>query len=109
MLPPPYPIIWPSHGMLGLLILRTVIGLCCILATRAIGKSISYAVMCALLGRDKTELIRSENSLENKHKIIVELCYKYFTCFIIGVSLQYLLPSVFKMLGICRPDFYTEI
>lgn len=107
--PPPYPIIWPSHTMLGMLLLRTVLGLCCIVATRAIGKFITYAVACTLLGRDRTELIRSENSLQNRHKIIVDLSSKYFQSAMIGFNLQYLLPNVFRLLKIGRPDFYTEI
>lgn len=105
----PYEIIWPTYRMLGLLLLRTILGLCCILATRAIGKFISYAFVCALLGKDKNELRNSVNSLENRDKTIVELCYKYFTCFAIGFNALYLLPNVFKLLGIGRPDFYTEI
>ncbi|XP_053695201.1 sphingosine-1-phosphate phosphatase 1-like [Sabethes cyaneus] len=107
--PPPYEIIWPSYAMLGMLLLRTVLGLCCIVATRALGKSISYAFVCFLLGRDKNELRRSENTLENKNKIIVELSYKFFTYGMIGFNTQYLLPTVFKLLRIGRPDFYTEI
>ncbi|XP_055546404.1 sphingosine-1-phosphate phosphatase 1-like [Wyeomyia smithii] len=107
--PPPYEIIWPSYAMLGMLLLRTVLGLCCIVATRAFGKSISYAFVCFLLGRDKNELRRSENTLENKNKIIVELSYKFYTYGMIGFNTQYLLPTVFKLLRIGRPDFYTEI
>ncbi|XP_058060168.1 sphingosine-1-phosphate phosphatase 1-like [Anopheles bellator] len=107
--PPPYEVIWPSYSMLGLLLLRTVLGLCCIVASRAFAKSISYAFVCFLLGRDKNELRRSENTLENKNKIIVELSYKLFTYGVIGFNTQYLLPSVFKLLNIGRPDFYTEI
>lgn len=107
--PPPYVIIWPTYGMLGLMLLRTVLGLCCVLATRAIGKSVSYAVVCALLGQDKNALRSSESTLENRDKTIVELCYKYFTCGMIGFNTAYLLPNVFKLLGIGRPDFYTEI
>lgn len=95
--------------MLGTLILRTVLGLCCVLATKAIGKSVCYAVACAFLGRDKTELIKSENTLANKPKIFVDLSSKFVTCFFIGLNIQYLLPNVFKLLGIGRPDFYTEI
>lgn len=106
---PPYQIIWPSHAMLGTLILRTVLGLCCILATKAMGKSVCYAVACAFLGRDKTELIQSENTLANKPKILVDLSSKFVTCFFIGLNIQYLLPNVFKLVGIGRPDFYTEI
>lgn len=106
---PPYEIIWPSYRMIGLIILRTVLGLCCIVATRAIGKSMSYAFVCGLLGKDKNQLRNSENSLQNKHKIIVELSYKFFTYGMIGFNTQYLLPNVFKLLNIGRPDFYTEI
>lgn len=105
----PYEIIWPTYTMLGLMILRTVLGLCCVVATRALGKSIAYAFVCALLGRDKNEIKASESSLENRDKIIVELCYKYFACSLIGFNTNWLLPKVFKMLNIGRPDFYTEI
>lgn len=106
---PPYKIIWPSYDMIGLAILRTIIGFCGVIATRAIAKSFSYAFVCALLGKDKNELRNSENSLENKNKIIVELCYKYFTCAMIGFNALYLLPNVFKLIGIERPTFSTEI
>lgn len=106
---PPYEILWPTYRMLGLLLLRTILGLCSVLATRAIAKSISYAFVCALLGKDKNELRNSENTLENRDKTIVELCYKYFTCGMIGFNTLYLLPNVFKALDIGRPDFYTEI
>lgn len=79
------------------------------LATRALAKFVSYAVVCALLGQDKNALRSSESTLENRDKTIVELCYKYFTCGMIGFNTAYLLPNVFKLLGIGRPDFYTEI
>lgn len=105
----PYQIIWPTWPMTGLIILRTVLGLCCVIATRAVGKSIAYAFVCMLLGRDRNEIKKSETTLENRDKIIVELSYKFFVCGMIGFNTNYLLPNVFKMLGIGRPDFYTEI
>lgn len=105
----PYSIIWPTYQMLGLIILRTVLGLCCVVATRALGKSIAYAFVCALLGRDKNEVKASESSLENRDKIIAELSYKFLACGLIGFNTNWLLPNVFKMLGIGRLDFYTEI
>ncbi|XP_073949106.1 sphingosine-1-phosphate phosphatase 2-like [Choristoneura fumiferana] len=108
-LPPPYEIIWPSIEMLGLTILRTILGFCGVIATRAIGKSVSYAFVCALLGKDKNELRNSEDSLDNKNKIIVELCYKYFTCGMIGFNTTYVFPTVFDLLKINRPTYYTEI
>ncbi|GAB0099312.1 sphingosine-1-phosphate phosphatase 1 [Sergentomyia squamirostris] len=106
---PPYPVIWPSHRLLGQILLRTVLGLCAIVATRAIAKSVSYAFVCALLGKSQDQIRNSANSLDNRPKIFVELFYKYFTCFWIGINTQYLLPNFFKLLGIGRPDFYTEI
>ncbi|KAM3959581.1 sphingosine-1-phosphate phosphatase 1 [Aphomia sociella] len=106
---PPYEIIWPSIEMLGCTILRTILGFCGVLATRAIGKSVSYAFVCALLGKDKNELRNSEDSLDNKNKIIVELSYKYFTYGMIGFNTTYVLPNVFDLLQINRPTYYTEI
>lgn len=105
----PYEIIWPTYRMIGLIILRTVLGLCCVIATRAVGKSIAYAFVCMLLGRTTNEIKASESTLENRDKIIVELSYKFFVCSIIGFNTNFLLPNVFKMLNIERPDFFTEI
>lgn len=105
---PPYAIIWPDHSMLGLILLRTVIGLSCVVATRALAKSLAYAVICALLGRNRHELLKSENSYNNRDKTVVDLCYKYIACAGIGINTVYLLPNVFKALDIGRPDFYTE-
>ncbi|XP_068632454.1 sphingosine-1-phosphate phosphatase 2-like [Battus philenor] len=106
---PPYEIIWPSIEMLGCTILRTVLGFCGVLATRAIGKSVSYAVVCALLGKDKNELRNSQDSLDNKNKIVVELCYKFFTYGLIGFNTTYVFPNVFHLLRIERSTYYTEI
>ncbi|XP_021191169.2 sphingosine-1-phosphate phosphatase 1 [Helicoverpa armigera] len=106
---PPYQIIWPSYNMLGCTILRTILGFCGVLATRAIAKSLSYAFVCALLGKDKNELRNSEDSLDNKNKIIVELSYKYFTYGMIGFNTTYVFPRVFDLLKINRPTYYTEI
>lgn len=105
----PYEIIWPTQRMLGLMILRTIIGICCVIASRAVGKSIAYAFVCKLLGLDQNVVKQSQNTLENRDKIIVELSYKYFVYIFIGIVINYLLPNAFKMLTIGRPEFYTEI
>lgn len=105
----PYQIIWPTYHMMGLIMLRTIIGLSVVIATRAVGKSIAYAFVCMLLGRDKNEVKASESTLENRDKIIVELTYKFFVCSSIGFNTNCLLPNFFKILNIGRPDFYTEI
>lgn len=107
--PPPYHVIWPSYPMLGRAILRTIIGFCCVLGTKALCKSLSYASMCTILRVNSKELMRSENSLDNKNKVLVDLVYKYITCFMIGFNTVYLLPNVFTILGIERVTFYTEM
>lgn len=107
--PPPYAVIWPSWEMLGCTILRTILGFCGVLATRALGKSVSYAFVSAVLGERENELRNSEDSLNNKNKIIVELSYKYFTYGMIGINTTYVLPNVFHLLQINRPTYYTEI
>lgn len=106
---PPYAIIWPSYEMLGLSALRTAIGFCCIIATRALCKSASYATVCTLLHLNSQELQRSQNSIENRQKITVELSYKFITYALLGFNTVYLLPNVFRLIGIERPTFYTEI
>lgn len=106
---PPYEILWPSVEMMGCTLLRTTLGFCGVVATRAIAKSLSYAFVCALLGKDKNELRNSEDSLDNRNKVIVELSYKYFTYGLIGFNTTYVFPNVFDLLKINRPTYYTEI
>nr|CAD7580165.1 unnamed protein product [Timema californicum]CAD7580402.1 unnamed protein product [Timema californicum] len=91
---PPYAVIWPTYAMLGLGTLRTILGFCCIVATRALCKSASYATLCALLRLNSRELKESRNSLHNREKIVVELSYTFITYFLLGFNTVYLLPSV---------------
>lgn len=100
---PPYRIIWPSVEMLGCTILRTVLGLCGVLATRAVAKFASYALLCAALG-----LPQGGRDHATRH-VAAELCYKYFTYGLIGFNTTYVFPNVFHLLRINRPTYYTEI
>lgn len=109
LLPPPYDIIWPSYRMLGCMILRTILGFCSVIGTKAICKSFCYTIICAILKINSKELMKSENYLENTSKIFTDLVYKYLTCFMIGINTVYLLPNVFTIIGIERPTFYTEL
>lgn len=106
---PPYPVIWPSYPMLIHLFIRTLIGLAVILVTLFLGKSVLYSLACAFLGKDKAAVKSSENSLQNADKIFVDLFSKYGIALIVGLNIQFLLPNLFKWMGIGRPDFYTEI
>ncbi|XP_014251345.1 sphingosine-1-phosphate phosphatase 2-like [Cimex lectularius] len=106
---PPYEIIWPSYEMIGLTLLRCALGFSCILATRAICKSASYATLCFFLRLNANELKKTVHTTASSTKNTVELCYKFITYSSIGFNTLYLLPSVFSLLGIERPTFHTEI
>ncbi|XP_044271390.1 sphingosine-1-phosphate phosphatase 1-like [Tribolium madens] len=108
-LTPPYAIMWPSYTMLGCTILRTIIGFALVLLTRSVSKSASYNFICAILKEDVDVLKKSDNSLTNKHKTIVDLGCKYITCGMIGFNALYLIPQLFRYLRIERPTFFTEI
>uniref|UniRef100_A0A1B6HP62 Phosphatidic acid phosphatase type 2/haloperoxidase domain-containing protein n=1 Tax=Homalodisca liturata TaxID=320908 RepID=A0A1B6HP62_9HEMI len=99
-LPPPYVIIWPSWAMCGTGALRTVIGLCSVVATVAVCKSAQHAVTRVFLGGDNTQHSRAKN--------VVELTCKYITYNLLGFNILYLMPNTFNMLSIQRPTFYTE-
>ena len=105
---PPYSIIWPSYEMLGLSLLRTIIGLITVVATRAIFKSISYAFMKGIVSatRNKEKLVKED---VRDTEIFVKLGSKLITYAAIGIDVMYFAPAVFRLLNIERPTFHTEI
>lgn len=102
-------IVWPTLPLLGLILARTIIGLCVVAVTEVLGKLISFSLLCKMFGKNPKELKNSEDSLKNKTKIIIDLSYKFITYGLIGFNAQYLIPSLFRLLDINRPQFYTEI
>ncbi|KAK9886069.1 hypothetical protein WA026_014853 [Henosepilachna vigintioctopunctata] len=108
-LTPPYPIMWPSFLMVGCLILRSFIGYIFIALIKTYGEKLCFSFMCALLRQDEINLKQLAHSLQNKHKTIAELASKYIICSLIGLSITYNLPQLFKFLRIERPTFFTEI
>lgn len=109
LISPPYNIIWPTYSMLGKTVLRTVLGYSCIIVSIEVIKSVCYATMCAMLQVNSQELKKSKDSLENKNKILVDLVYKYMKCYLVGIVIVSVLPNVFSLLSIERPNFYTEL
>ncbi|EZA51089.1 hypothetical protein DMN91_002674 [Ooceraea biroi] len=108
-LSPPYTITWPTCSTLGHLILRTVFGFACVIATKSSCKLFSYVTLCAILGINWKQLMSCQDYSGNQNKVLVDLVYKYLACFMIGVNTVYFLPQVFSMMGIERPAFFTEM
>ncbi|XP_042235412.1 sphingosine-1-phosphate phosphatase 2-like isoform X1 [Homarus americanus] len=108
-LPPPYSVIWPSLNMIGLSLLRTVLGLVIIVAVRAIFKSLSFATICALLQVKAEDYVNKTGSITVRRRLVVELFYKFITYIAIGFTVVYTGPMAFRLIGIERPTFYTEI
>ena len=97
---PPYPVLWPSYEMLGLSLLRTIIGLMTVLATRAAAKSASYAAL---------QTFGPSSGNEQSGRLTVKLVCKLLTYAAIGININWFSPAVFRLLGIERPTFHTEI
>nr|XP_053630234.1 sphingosine-1-phosphate phosphatase 2-like isoform X1 [Cherax quadricarinatus]XP_053630235.1 sphingosine-1-phosphate phosphatase 2-like isoform X1 [Cherax quadricarinatus] len=108
-LPPPYSVIWPSLNMIGLSLLRTILGLVIIMAVKAIFKSLSFATICALLQVKAEDYVNKTGGITVRHRLIVELFYKFITYIAIGFTVVYTGPMAFRLIGIERPTFYTEI
>lgn len=106
--PPPYAIEWPTYASVGLLLLRTISGLVGIFIVREIAKPLSYWTICCFLGRNVNEVKKSKNCLTNRDKNIAEISCKYFTCWMIGISTQFILPIAFNYCGINRWNYYME-
>lgn len=108
-LAPPYTVIWPTLNMAGLSLLRTILGLVVIVAVKAIFKALSFATICALLQVKAEDYVNKSGSLTSRHRLIVELFYKFITYIAIGFTIVYTGPLAFRLIGIERPTFYTEV
>lgn len=95
--------------MLGLSLLRTVIGLAVVVATRALAKPLSKTVMkglALLLSKDRKRVKEGQVS---DLELFVRLGSKLITYGLIGLNVMCLAPNVFRYLDIERPTFHTEI
>ncbi|GIX91559.1 sphingosine-1-phosphate phosphatase 2 [Caerostris extrusa] len=101
-IPPPYMIMWPGYKVFGLALLRAIIGISCIVATRAFFKSVICALLCFVLRVDSKDL-------KSKQKIIVEIPLKFITYTAIGFVITYVSPFVFRLLCIERATAFTEV
>lgn len=108
-LTPPFDVNWPSNENLGLIVMRTILGIGIVALSEFIVKFTSFAFACALFKKSKKEILESNDSLENKEKTIIELCCKFCTYGIIGFFTTFLVPLIFEYLSIQRSDYYAKI
>jgi len=97
--PPIYSIIPPN---LILCVLRTIIGLLIIYATRQIVKTFVLRLTCIFYGLDW-------KNPEIKRLAKIEMPYYYLTYFAIGFNISFTCPLVFRAMGINRDYSYTEL
>lgn len=101
-IPPPYMIMWPGYKVFGLALLRAMIGISCIVATRAFFKSVTYALFCFVMRVNSRDL-------KSRQKILVEIPSNIITYTAIGFVITYVAPFVFRLLCIERETAFTEV
>jgi sphingosine-1-phosphate phosphotase 2 len=79
VLPPPYPIIWPSSQEVMRSVFRTVSGIACLATVRIAGKTMAHLAVCGYYGKDP-------NEVKGKNLVKFELPVKFFTYAAIGMS-----------------------
>lgn len=109
LLPPPYTVIWPTLNMVGLSLLRTAVGLVLLVAVRASFKSLSFATICVLLQVRADDVRAKKDHISLRKRLIVELFYKFITYIAIGFTIIFTAPCAFRVMGVERPTFYTEV
>ena len=100
--PPPYHIIYPTWMWFGLIWARLVIGVVILFATRAIMKSIVFSVLSLITGLNKAQL-------KDAQRLSIEIPNKFITYLSIAFNTVYLAPQIFRILGIERETYFTEI
>lgn len=100
--PPPYNVIYPDWTWAWQLVLRMIIGVVILVITRQILKPISFRLSCYVCGKNPNE--------KDVYKCLeVELPYKFITYNVVAFNCIYVVPLVFRYLGIERATYFTEI
>lgn len=55
------------------------------------------------------DYVNKSGSLTSRRRLVVELFYKFITYIAIGFTVVYTGPMTFRLVGIERPTFYTEV
>jgi len=102
---PPYAVMWPTKHMVGLAVLRQLLGLVLVVLSKTIGKKL----MTTLQARLQLPEERLISIAEKKPGLITELFTKFFTYILVGFTVTHVATNLFRTLGIERPSFHTEI
>lgn len=89
----PFPVGCPSVGTICLSLLRSVIGLLCVLLARLIVKKISYKLISLVNGVTAEEL-------KSQKRVAVEMSVKYFTYYHMSLATSFIAPLVFWLFNI---------
>jgi sphingosine-1-phosphate phosphatase 1 len=100
--PPLYEIVFPSTLGYVFAVVRTILGLLMILATRQFFKSSLLRLLCYLNQMDYKDPV-------SKKEKKIELPYNYATYFAIGLVISFLAPLMFRVLSIERDYSFTEL
>ncbi len=102
VLPPLYDIKYPNRIGYFLGIVRTILGMLTLLATRTLFKLVLLRIICFYHKLD----YKDEKSKKEKK---VELPYYYLTYIAIGFNITFTSPVTFRLLNIARDYTYTEL
>ncbi|CAL8274027.1 unnamed protein product [Merluccius merluccius] len=86
----PYTVSPLSAGLLGLVLVRLVLGVLVLMATRAVMKAVTIQVVCRLLG------VPSGDVRKARQHMGVELPYRYIVYGTVGFAVLFLVPLLFS-------------
>ncbi|KAL4107164.1 hypothetical protein QTP88_017549 [Uroleucon formosanum] len=98
------PISWPSIYDLGLIVIRSGLGYCCIVLLFLIIKYILCVVDKILI---KSGMRIFDDAL-NRHIPLLDITYKYLTFYLVSFNIMVLIPMLQKLLSMSRQSFYHE-
>ncbi|XP_064180051.1 sphingosine-1-phosphate phosphatase 1 [Anguilla rostrata] len=87
--PPPL-----GPGLVGLCLLRLVLGMALLLLIRAVMKALTIPLVCRLAGVPGDDVRKARRHME------VELPYRYIVYGTVGFSVLYLVPEAFRWIGL---------
>lgn len=83
-----------SLGLLGLILLRFVLGLLMLIVTRAIMKALTIPLVCWACGISSKDVRKARQNMQ------VELPYRYIVYWTVGFSAFFLVPFAFTCIGL---------